>query len=79
MTETVFMTRTELARLARLDPRNKRLEAFKPDAVLELGSKKIPLYKRGPVLLARLSLRPQLAQAVEKVTIGSASMTTQPT
>lgn len=60
MTENVYLTRAELARVAGVDVRNRRLaELFEPDAFLQLGTKRIALYKRGPAMLARLTLRLQ--------------------
>jgi hypothetical protein len=55
MSDNVFLTRSELARVRGLDPRNKQFERLAPDGFLLMGSKKIPLFRGGPFVIARLS------------------------
>jgi hypothetical protein len=40
----VLLTRTELARVRGVDPRNKSLADFHPVALLQTGSRTIPLF-----------------------------------
>jgi hypothetical protein len=49
------LTRSQLARAGGVDPRNKLLQGFQPDGFLQLGSKRIPIFKNGPFVLARLA------------------------
>jgi hypothetical protein len=55
MSDDIFLTRSELARVRGVDPRNKLLEAFEPAGFLQTGSKRIPIFKSGPFTLVRLS------------------------
>jgi hypothetical protein len=48
----VLLTRTELARIRGVDPRNKSLEDFHPVAFLQTGSRTIPLF-HSPLPLAQ--------------------------
>jgi hypothetical protein len=51
----VLLTRTELARVRGVDPRNKSLADFHPVAFLQTGSKKIPLFRNSPLAIAQLA------------------------
>jgi len=51
----IFVTRTELARVRGVDPRNKLLQEFEPAGFLLMGSKKIPLFRNSPLAIAQLS------------------------
>jgi len=51
MSDNVFLTRAELARARGVDRRNKQFERLAPDAVLLMGSKKIPLFRNSPLPL----------------------------
>jgi hypothetical protein len=55
MSDNVFLTRSQLARAGGVDRRNKLLQGFRPDGFLQLGSKRVPIFKNGPFVLARLS------------------------
>jgi hypothetical protein len=51
----LYLTRSQLSRVAGLDLRNQLVQGLQPDAYLQLGSRQIPIYKNGPFTLARLS------------------------
>jgi hypothetical protein len=55
MLDKVYLTRSEMARARRLDPRNKQLQQLVPDGILLMGSKAIPIFRGGPFVVARLS------------------------
>jgi hypothetical protein len=55
MSDDIFLTLSQLARAGGVDRRRKLLQGFQPDGFLQLGSKRIPIFKNGPFLLARLS------------------------
>jgi len=45
MSDDVFFTRSELARVRGVDRRNKLLEAFEPAGLLQMATKRIPLFR----------------------------------
>jgi hypothetical protein len=55
MPNETFVTRAQLSRIAGLDLRNKLVQNLAPDGFLLMGGKKIPIFRGGPFLIARLS------------------------
>ncbi len=55
MPADIFLTRTELARIHKLDPRNRLPADIEPAAFLLSASKRIPLFRNSPLAIAQLS------------------------
>jgi hypothetical protein len=54
----IFVTKTQLSRIAGLDRRNKQFEQLSPDALLLLGGKKVPLYATNRTAGLRTPIQP---------------------
>ena len=59
----VLLTRTELARVRGVDPRNKSLADFHPVAFLQTGRKRLPLFRNSPLPLPELPIQPEAIKA----------------